>query len=274
MIGIFKNIYLIGQGTTFSKMEMLFAYLKIQFKDSVLVRLLRIPVRTERLLGFRVSFFDYSSFTFLFREIFIKGEYQFKSENPNPVILDCGSNIGMSVLFFHKLFPSSRITAFEPDPQTFGILESNLRQNSLRNVEALNFAVSGKEGEIDFFQDAEISGSPMMSMQKGRTPNAVVVKAKAVRLSSFITKEIDFAKIDVEGAETDIIRELAESGKLRSIRQMCIEYHHHMNATEDSFSKILDILESNGFGYQIEARIRKPFSTEFQDVLLKVYRKA
>jgi len=271
-MGLLKNIYLIITGTSSSKFQLLLAYLKIQIKYSLLVQVFRVPLHTEKFLGFTVSFFDYRVFIFLFREIFIKGEYHFTAQNSTPVILDCGSNIGMSVLFFKGLFPEARITGFEPDPKTFTLLESNIRRNNLLNVRTLNAAVCGSEGEIDFYEDSEITGNPMMSTLKDRTPNAVVVRTKAIMLSSFITQEIDFAKIDVEGAETEIIQELARSGKLRQIRQMCIEYHHHMKPHDDSLSRILSVLEENGFGYQIDAQALNPYSAEFQDLLLTALR--
>jgi FkbM family methyltransferase len=43
-----------------------------------------------------------------------------------PVIIDCGGNIGLSVLYFKYLFPNSVITVFEPSPPVFEILKENI----------------------------------------------------------------------------------------------------------------------------------------------------
>lgn len=67
----------------------------------------------------------------LFREIFIEPSYFFRTERPHPLIVDCGSNIGMSVIFFKLLYPDARVLAFEPDPAPFELLEQNIRTNGM-----------------------------------------------------------------------------------------------------------------------------------------------
>ena len=48
----------------------------------------------------------------------------FSPENEAPLILDIGSNIGISVLHYKRLFPKARIIAFEPDPDFFPVLKT------------------------------------------------------------------------------------------------------------------------------------------------------
>src|SRR6478752_2497070 len=69
---------------------------------------------TAQLLGYRVAYRGAGHLRYLFREIFMRGDYYFESDNAQPTIIDCGSNIGISVLFFKRLFPQCRIIAFEP----------------------------------------------------------------------------------------------------------------------------------------------------------------
>src|SRR5882762_457790 len=52
------------------------------------------------LMGFKVSYFEPKQLRHLFRELFEKGTYLFHTDSSQPLILDCGSNIGMSILFF------------------------------------------------------------------------------------------------------------------------------------------------------------------------------
>jgi hypothetical protein len=56
---------------------------------------------------------------------------------------------------------------------------------------------------------------------------------------------------------------------------MAIEYHHHLRKDGESLSDFLRILESSGFGYQIQTRyLRRPLSgPRFQDVLIYAFRK-
>ena len=52
----------------------------------------------------------------LYEDIFINRVYEFEASRPDPRIIDCGSNIGMSVLYFKHVYPEARIVGFEPDP--------------------------------------------------------------------------------------------------------------------------------------------------------------
>src|SRR5204862_7255452 len=62
---------------------------------------------------FRVP--DALSFIWQFREIFVDEFYQFPTTSPNPVIFDCGTNIGTSIAYFRQTYPGARIVAFEAD---------------------------------------------------------------------------------------------------------------------------------------------------------------
>jgi len=99
-------------------------------------------------------------------------------------------------------------------------------------------------------------------------------KAESALLSRYITGSVDFMKIDVEGAETAILRELYESGKLNKIKEMIVEYHHHVRQNEDDFSTFLKILEESRFGYQIRGITDSPYQRHrFQNIMVYAYRK-
>ena len=72
---------------------------------------------TTQLMGYRVAYLGAWNIRYLFNETFVNAQYYFESDNDWPTIIDCGSNIGMSVLFFKRLYPQSKIIAFEPDPK-------------------------------------------------------------------------------------------------------------------------------------------------------------
>lgn len=223
--------------------------------------------------GFKVQFCTFGSLAYLFDEIFLGQEYSFAAGNQSPFIIDCGSNIGMSILFFKMMYPNSAILAFEPDKEAFLCLETNVRANELQSVEVHNKAVSKEEGRIDFYYDPDNPGSFSMSTVQERMPKQRRT-VEAVRLSRYIDREVDFLKMDVEGAEGGIVEELSNEGRLIYIRQMVIEYHHHIVKDTDSFSQMLRVLENARFGYQIQSDFGRPFKCQqFQDILLYAYRK-
>ena len=76
-----------------------------------------------------------------YREIFGKNIYEFKTNNPKPIILDCGANMGLSILFFSKKYPNAEIIAFEPDETVLPFLEKNIISQNIKNVELCKKAV-------------------------------------------------------------------------------------------------------------------------------------
>jgi len=225
------------------------------------------------ILDYKVKFLDYTLFRYLFNEIFLSKEYYFKSTKDNPVIIDCGSNIGISVLYFKTLYPNASIIAFEPGEETYTCLQENIKINKLHSIEAHKVALSNVEGTMDFYYDEDDVGSLMMSSVEERMPKQKRT-VSAVLLSSYINSEIDFLKMDIEGAEMDVIEELDTKNKLVFIKRMVIEYHHHINSGIDNLSKMLKILENNNFGYHIEAHLDSNLGVEqFQDIIIYAYKK-
>lgn len=223
--------------------------------------------------GFKVNYCNYNLLKLLFNEIFVGNEYLFSSNTLKPTIIDCGSNIGMSVLYFNLIYPDCNILAFEPDEETFSILEANIKQNHLDNVILHKKALSKSDGTLDFYYDQKKPGSLTMSAIKARIPkqNKTVV---STRLSHYIDNNIDFLKLDIEGLETEVIEDLRKENKIHLIERMVIEYHHHIEKDIDGLSIILAILEESNFGYQIEGSMSRPWKPfGFQDLLIYAYRK-
>ena len=105
-------------------------------------------VRTRRLAnGFKVSYRNDYELEVIYDDIFAKNVYFFKTENPEPRIIDCGGHIGLAVLYFKSLYPRARIVTFEPNPETFFLLRENIVQNDLSGVRAINMAVSREDTE-------------------------------------------------------------------------------------------------------------------------------
>jgi FkbM family methyltransferase len=224
------------------------------------------------ILDCRMTAYSISVLQHLFDDIFIELEYFFVTGKPRPFILDCGSNIGMSIVFFKSLYPDSVIAGFEPSSDSFTLLRKNIQANNLRDVTVHPFAVGEVAGRVSFYK-GEQAGAVFASTDPRRT-SAREDTVEQVRLSGFIDREVDFLKLDVEGAEMGVIAELQASGRIRNIAQMVIEYHHHIDKKKDDFSRLLAMLEGAGFGYQVGARLPRTRDREqFQDILVYAYRK-
>jgi FkbM family methyltransferase len=193
-------------------------------------------------MGYLVKFFDYIQLLTLFEEIFVFEVYRFSTQNPRSVVVDCGSNIGLSILYIKTICSTAKVIAFEPDHETFALLRENILTNNLNDVTCHNLALSNFVGEAVLFKP-NISGSPGMSLIPTEHANRDTVYVAC--LSHFINEQIDFLKIDVEGSEIQILNDLIETDKIRLIRQMVIEFHPAKFS--DDIQELLHILEPNHF---------------------------
>jgi FkbM family methyltransferase len=225
--------------------------------------------KKERIHGSVIWFFDYAGLTGLYEEVFIQRQYFFEVKNKKPIILDCGSNIGMSVLYFKKIYPDAIITAFEPDPLTFELLKKTIEANCFEGVTAVNKAVAGKKGSAEFYSDTNRPGNLHMSLIKRRVENGSAYKVEKDRLSSYIKTKVDFLKMDVEGAEAEVIVELDKTKSLEKINLMAMEIHHNICGEKDLLHTITGVLVKNNMKYNISSQHTMPFkAAQFQDILL------
>lgn len=220
---------------------------------------------------FKVTGFSIPSLAFLHREIFVDLQYYFSTDVRDPYIVDGGSNIGMSVLFFKALYPHARVLAFEPAQRAHDLLVRNVEANELRDVEVHRAALGREDGEVPFFEDPEDPATFRMSTRSDRLPGTAT-SVQQRRLSQLVAEDVELLKLDVEGAEDDVVAELVDSGGIWQIRQLVVEYHHQLDPARDFLGPFLERLGEQGFRYQIGAReniaARGSGKPVFQDVLV------
>lgn len=216
-----------------------------------------------KVLGKDFLFHDNLSFLVTFDEIFTHELYKFKPSANNKIIIDCGANIGLSVLFFAINYPSHEIIAFEPDTYLFKLLSINIKNYNLKNVRLIQKAVWNCEGELEFYTDGGMGGRINQIYQNKRSE-----KVKTIRLKDWLNTEIDFLKIDIEGAEHQVIIDCKD--KLNKINNLFFEYHNYINAKQDLHC-LLEIIQHNNFQYYLkESAIRKrPFIDE--DLICEIF---
>jgi FkbM family methyltransferase len=225
---------------------------------------------------FDVTGFSISSLAYLHREIFVDLQYYFKAARTDPFIIDGGSNIGMSVLFFKALYPHARVLAFEPARPAHELLLRNIEQNGLGGVAVHRAALGRETGEVQFFEDPDDPATFRMSTRPGRI-EGTASSVPQYRLSELLTADIDLLKLDVEGAEDDVLTDLVESGAVSRVDQLVVEYHHHLDPERDFLGAFLEGLRGQGFRYQVSAqervKNRAGLTPTFQDVLVHAYRR-
>jgi FkbM family methyltransferase len=206
--------------------------------------------------GYMVSYRNDCELEVIYDEIFTKNVYFFKTESSEPYIIDCGGHIGLGVLYFKTLYPQSRILTFEPNPETFILLNENIAQNNLSRVRAVNQALSGEDNKNaalyvgKSFIKAWDSTNTIMPDLWPDMDRYQRISVASTRLSPYINEKVDFIKLDIEGAEYDVLSEIKSS--LSAVDAVTLEYHQTShNLLAQKLETITEILRVTGFNYEL-----------------------
>jgi len=158
-----------------------------------------------------------------------KAEYYLPRGLDPKIVLDIGSNIGASIIYFHRQFPKARILGFEPHPDSFRVLQENVAQ--LPGVAVFNYGVGAAQQRIAARADAVNFGAFNTRGQfKDRGYPANTVECEVRRLDDVLRElgiaQVDLIKIDCEGAEADVFSTLPDE-ILKNCQWIVGEFHDH-----------------------------------------------
>lgn len=125
------------------------------------------------------------------------------------IFIDIGAHIGKYSIFLSKYF--SKIIAIEPDKNNFNLLSKNVKTNRLENkILPFNIAILDKEKVVWFFEYEDSVKSSIKSSENEMPINKYKVRStsldKLVEKLGIDTEKIRLIKIDVEGAEFEVIK--------------------------------------------------------------------
>ena len=143
------------------------------------------------------------------------------------MIYDFGANVGIASLYFIEKYPNAIIHVFEADPDVFECLKKNLAHLNLTTINLYNKAVWYRNEIIDFSSSKSDDGkiSVLSDFDKNKKHKVEAIDVKEV----IIEDNIDFIKIDIEGAELPVLKRL--SNKLKNVGSMYLEFHPSKDPT-------------------------------------------
>lgn len=219
-------------------------------------------IKTISVCGFKILYKDDISFIHSLEEIFFSNIYKLNyDKNKRLKIIDCGTNIGMSVLYFKLNNPLAEIEAFEPDKKNYELLKSNVINWNFSNIKVNNTAIWINDDEIEFLNTGDLGGKIKDSKTKGENISLI----KCTRLKTLLDEPIDFLKLDIEGAEYEVIKDCKEN--LKNVSNLFIEYHGKFS---DGYKliELFQIIKSAGYQFYIKEAANlhlTPFSRRSTD---------
>jgi FkbM family methyltransferase len=144
---------------------------------------------------------------------------------PGMVVIDVGANIGYFTLLSAKLVTDTGyVYAFEPEPRNYDALIHNMSINHFQNIMAMRDAVCDKCGWADLHIDSTEPGAHSIYSVRDSFHNDVRVNTVSIdSFAKIMNTKVDFIKIDVEGAEKDVLRGMHEVSRANKNLIMILE---------------------------------------------------
>jgi FkbM family methyltransferase len=164
-------------------------------------------------------------------------------------IIDCGANEGLYTDLLISFFPKANYFLFEPNKKLFSTLSK--KYSDFNNIKIFEYALSNESAEVDFFE-TEYHGLSSLYKRKHESRNKKILefrsttKVKTRKFESLnITEPIDFLKIDVEGAELNVLKGF--ENKIRNVSVIQFEFGRANLDSKDSFLDFYNFFRNNNF---------------------------
>ena len=156
----------------------------------------------------------------------------------SPSSSDCGANIGLSALYFARVYPRARIIAFEPDPAIYPYLRENMALNHVNNARLMHAAVSARAGTMTLYSDGKYGSCLAEHASSDVTPASPTHEVLCVRLRDYLTERVDFLKMSIEGAEWEVLADSED--RLSQVDQMLLGTGiRYFRRTERTFADVI-----------------------------------
>ena len=184
------------------------------------------------------------------------------------IVIDIGANIGRyTIISSKRVGTKGKVVAIEAHPGNFEILNRNIKLNQLTNIIPLNYAAYSKETKIKLYVPDEESGYTIYHTLMERTGKKFVeVNANTLdyllQLNEIRQEEVNWIKIDVEGAEFEVLKGATNVLSKSKDIALLIEVHG-----PDNYRPLVEFLSSYNFKIEFE----KTYETGDKHIILRKY---
>jgi FkbM family methyltransferase len=175
------------------------------------------------------------------------------------IVIDVGAAFGFyTILASKRVGEQGRVVAIEPQPDSFEMLNKNIKLNKLTNIVTLNYAVSSRKTTLKLYSSySTIQERAGQSLQS-------YIEVSADNLDNLLRQldidEVNWVKVDVEGAELEVLK--GAVGILSSSRDIALFVEVH---STDLVRPILELCES----YKLKVEFEKSYENGNSHLLLK-----
>jgi FkbM family methyltransferase len=171
------------------------------------------------------------------------------------VVVDVGAGFGDFAIRAARRWPGARVVAAEPYPGSYRLLLENVAMNSVSNVEALPYAITGAEAATTRLA---VGAREAVLFSTGADAGGASIEVPARTLENLFEElaieRCDVLKLDCEGAEYDILLD-APSAVLARVEAIVLEYH--VGVAPHGPEDLARRLEADGFSVEVRpSRVR------------------
>jgi FkbM family methyltransferase len=177
------------------------------------------------------------------------------------IVVDVGAHYGRYTLIASKCVgPNGKVVAIEAHPNNFELLNRNIKLNELKNIRSLNYAAYSKEEKIKLYlpneqQLGQSIYNTVMSNRAETQENFVEVKANTLdyllQSNGIKQEEVNWIKIDVEGAEYEVLKGAKDILSKSKDISLLIEIHNLSGGT-NLYKPIIEYLNLYHFKIDFE----------------------
>jgi FkbM family methyltransferase len=161
----------------------------------------------------------------ILQELWIKNVYGgIFGERTDMVVIDAGANCGLATQYFYD--HCKQIYSIEPSPEHFEALKKNKEFNGWDKVKLYNCALANHDGEAQLHIHVGNRTANSLTSNWGHGDETVKTITLKTIFDENKIESVDFLKMDIEGAEDQVLESPEFAEVAPKIKAMVVEYHN------------------------------------------------